>query len=84
MKLRWAIFKCNLRSLKFKVYRFWRCILGYIDISGAPKKCPHCKCKHLETYETFRHDQGFIEEYWVRCTKCKEQVGVWAYGYWQN
>ncbi len=57
-------------------------LLGYIEKNGEPKKCSYCKCKKLETYEVFRHDQGFVEEYWVRCSKCKKKVGVWAYGSW--
>lgn len=57
-------------------------LLGYRKMDGEPIKCHHCKCKKLETYETFTCDQGFLEEYWVRCSKCKEHVGVWAYGSW--
>lgn len=57
-------------------------ILGYKTKEGEPIKCPHCKCKKIETYETFRHDQGFVEEFWVRCDNCKEPLGVWAYGSW--
>ena len=59
-------------------------LLGYIDKEGAPTKCPYCKSKETEVYETFRHDQGFIEEEWVRCKKCKKQIGVWSYGSWQD
>lgn len=57
-------------------------LTGYIGKDLEPLKCPHCKCKKLETYETFIHDQGFVEECWVRCSKCKKHVGVWAYGSW--
>ena len=67
---------------QFKLYHLKRRLLGYIERDGTPKKCPYCKSKELETYEEFIHDQGFIEEYWVRCKKCKKQVGIWAYGSW--
>lgn len=75
-------FRDNIKVLKFRLSRFKRVLLGYIEKDGTPKKCPHCKSKELEVYETFRHDQGFIEEEWVRCKHCKQQVGVWAYGGW--
>ena len=76
-KLKWYNFLGFFRSGLAKDI-----VLGYRKSSGEPDKCPHCKCKDLETYETFRHDQGFVEEYWVRCSKCKEHVGTWAYGSW--
>lgn len=81
---KFALLKYHWKMFKIRFHRFWKCVTGYITMDGAPRKCPHCKSKKLETYETFMHDQGFIEEYWVRCSKCKKQVGVWAYGYWQD
>lgn len=71
-----------MKILLFKICVWWQIKRGYIDKDFAPKKCPICKSKELETYEVFRHDQGFIEEYWVRCKKCKKRLGVWAYGSW--
>lgn len=62
-------------------YLQWR---GYLGKDYEPLKCPFCHCKKIETYERFIHDQGFVEEYWVRCSNCKERLGVWAYGSWYN
>jgi len=42
-------------------------------------KCP--KCGGTETiHESFRHDQGFIEEYWDACKKCGNLKNHWSYG----
>ena len=49
--------------MKYKINILWQRLKGYIGKDLEPKKCPYCKCKKLETYETFRHDQGFVEEY---------------------
>ena len=68
--------------MKYKINILWQRLRGYIGKDLEPKKCPYCKCKKLETYNTFIHDQGFVEEYWVRCSKCKEHIGTWAYGSW--
>lgn len=78
------LLKYKVRRFIFYLHHIWNWVAGYQKLDGKPRKCPYCKCKTLETYETFRHDQGFIEEYWVRCSNCKKQVGVWAYGHWQN
>lgn len=82
IKLKLALFKCSLQVHLYSLKLKWKRLTGYIDKNGVPTKCPYCKCKQMETYETFRHDQGFLEEYWVRCSKCKQQTGVWAYGSW--
>lgn len=74
--------KNNIKILKFHINLKFQQLKGYIGRDGEPKKCPYCKSKELETYETFRHDQGFVEEYWVRCKKCKQRVAVWSYGDW--
>lgn len=81
----------EMKYLKNKLTHFilfisfkWLVWRGYLDKDGAPLKCPFCRCKEIETYNTFRHDQGFIEEYWVRCKNCKEHLGTWAYGSWYN
>lgn len=71
-----------MRKFLFRLCLWWQIKRGFIDKNYAPIKCPFCKCKEIETYETFIHDQGFIEEYWVRCKNCKKHLGVWAYGSW--
>ena len=75
-------FKDSIVILKYKLSRFINVLLGYNHKDGSPRKCPFCKSKDLEVYKTFRHDQGFIEEEWIRCKRCKKQVAVWAYGSW--
>ena len=78
--------KLFLQNLKWriKIY-FWllpRRLKGYINRDGSPRKCHKCGCRNVERYNTFRDDQGFIEEYWVRCAKCKEHLGIWSCGGW--
>jgi transposase-like protein len=57
-------------------------LLGYIGKDFEPKKCPQCKCKKIITYKTFLDDQGRVDEYWVKCSRCGKHLGVWAYGSW--
>lgn len=42
-------------------------------------KCPTCKCTETKTH-TVTHDQGFIEETWTECKKCKRLKHHWSYG----
>lgn len=76
--------KDRIIVFQHKLSCFRNVLLGYNHLDGSPKKCPFCKSGDLEVYETFRHDQGFIEEEWIRCKRCKKQVAVWAYGSWMK
>lgn len=44
-----------------------------------------CKCgnKDLERYDKYYEEHGIVE-YKLLCPKCKETVGIWDYGYWEN
>lgn len=42
-------------------------------------KCPSCGCQELD-HAYFRHDQGFLEEEWYSCKKCKRLKYHWSYG----
>lgn len=55
---------------------------GYILSDGTPIKCYKCKSKKLEkyNYDCIEHT---ICEYSVRCEKCGQILGHWAYGSWQ-
>ena len=57
---------------------------GYLTEDMQPLKCPYCECDQLETYQTFYDDCHRLEEYWVRCSNCKKDVGLWSYGYWMK
>lgn len=77
----WQI-KCKISDWQFKRYINKQIKDGYIDKNLAPLKCPFCNSIELESYDFYRHDQGFIEEYSVRCKHCQKDVGHWAYGGW--
>lgn len=55
--------------------------LGYILEDGTPVKC-YCGHKDFEMVNEYGGEHG-IEEYELKCKKCGEIVGTWAYGHWQ-
>jgi hypothetical protein len=53
---------------------------GFIYPDGSPRRCS-CGCTDFEDFNEHYCSYG-REEYSVRCTKCGQIVGHWAYGQW--
>lgn len=71
-----------MKRIFWKLKYYKNVLFGYIKPNGEPIKCFKCKCKKLEKYNSFTNSAGFTEEFSVCCSKCKEHLGVWAYGGW--
>lgn len=53
----------------------------YFFYGGSTKRCMACGSDVLFG-EVISADHGFTSEWKLSCTKCKEEVGYWAYGHW--
>lgn len=76
--------KWKYDRLKYYLIPF---VKGYIKSDGQPIKCKKCKCKDLIECN---HDiggwnipEGVLTEFDVRCSKCGNLCGHWAYGNWE-
>jgi len=54
---------------------------GLIDETCMPLKCESCGCVDFEMYDVMACQYGYTE-YKVKCKKCQQPVGYWAYGAW--
>ncbi len=54
---------------------------GYILKDGTPVKCA-CGNTEFEMVDAHYCPYG-LEEYQLKCEKCQEIVGHWAFGNWQ-
>lgn len=53
---------------------------GIVYEDGTPKICA-CGHSDFEMVDVYRSEHG-IEEYSLKCEKCGNIVGSWAYGHW--
>lgn len=75
--------KYKIDELRFRFY-IWRDIkLGYIANDGQPLKCFKCKSVELEEFNRYTEGYGLTIEYSVKCKKCGQVLGHWAYGNWE-
>lgn len=51
----------------------------WIQLMNKKDRCPNCGCTETVT-NNFSHDQGFLEETWTECKKCKRLKHHWSYG----
>ncbi len=54
---------------------------GYITKNGTPLKCRFCDCTDLETTDEY-FEEHMLVEYTLKCKKCGNIAGTWAYGGW--
>lgn len=66
------------QSVRWKIFK-----LSYFDKSGEPIKCFDCGCTDFKSV-TKGTDGGYVSEFSVECTRCKQQANYWAFGYYDT
>lgn len=65
------------------IITFWKRLFinRYYTEEGMPIKCEYCDDTVIYE-ETMAIDGGYVSEFSCICTGCKEEIGYWAYGYY--